>query len=42
MILFFVIAEMYHTFIIHLPVDGNIGCFHLLAFVNIAAVDMAK
>ena len=31
---------MYHIFFIHCPVDGNLGCFHVLAIVNSAAVDI--
>ena len=30
---------MYHNFFIHSSVDGHLGCFHVLAFVNSAAVD---
>ena len=28
---------MYHIFFIHLSVDGNLGCFHVLAIANSAA-----
>ena len=28
---------MYHNFFIHSPVDGHLGCFHVLATVNSAA-----
>ena len=31
---------MYHIFFIHLSVDGPLGCFHMLAFVNKAAMKM--
>ena len=30
---------MYHNFLIHLPVSGHLGCFHVLATVNSAAVN---
>ena len=30
---------MYHNFFIHLTVDGHLGCFHVLAIVNSAAMD---
>ena len=45
-ILFFFMAEcystvyMYHIFITHLSVDGHVDCFHALAIVNSAAVNI--
>ena len=31
---------MYHCFLIHLSVDGHLGCFHVLAIVNSAVVNI--
>ena len=31
---------MYHSFLIHLSADGHIGCFHVLAIINSAAVNI--
>ena len=31
---------MYHILFIHLSVDGHLGCFHVLAVINTAAVNI--
>ena len=34
------IVYMYHIFFIHSPVNGHSGCFHVLAIVNSAIMNI--
>ena len=31
---------MYHSFLIHSSADGRLGCFHVLAMINSAAMNI--
>ena len=37
---YYSIVYMYHSFLIHLSADGHLGCFHVLAIINSAVVNI--
>ena len=37
---YYSIVYMYHIFFIHSSVDGHLGCFHVLAIMSSAAINI--
>ena len=38
--IFLFLAYLHHSFFIHSAVDGYLGCFHVLAIINSAAMNI--